>query len=205
MIPVTQYEEQFILDGELGDVAAKVGEWSDRNLPAERTIAILQKAHGIHEEIGELVEAVERGESVYPDGLTAFAHFEDALGDIGLYWLDFCAKYEVDITKLPRFDIEEPWERAWLLFWQRGTLISALVIWSGRLSHGVLKTTQNIRNHENHRETIEQSLFNILKICWHLAMSIEEDLYGIIEKVAEKVLLRDWVANPDSAHIQSKE
>lgn len=194
------YDDGFEFDTNLAALSKKIGAWSSENLPAEGTVAILQKVHGIHEEIGELFEALLMPAGEGCDKLI------DALGDICIYMLDFCDKFELDVTSFSTLGDYRPiWEDLWLKEGDVQVLKNVLVIWSGKLSRGLLKTTQNIRNTEDHHAIIEEAVYNILMICWHFARAVQEDLYRIIQNVADSVLARDWIANPDTAHIQPDE
>lgn len=159
--------------------------WSEKNFGQQPA----RLPHlGILEELGELGVAF----------LTHnMAEIEDAVGDVGIYALDFCGKKGWSLANF--------WEnRAWFDGSDDGILQHSLHIFqlTKRLAHHQLKGEQGIRGGAAHHE--EQMRVTMRALMWamdtlctnHLGVSF----LVVIDRVWSKVRQRDWTKNPTNAH-----
>lgn len=173
--------------------------WSLRNFgqqPAHRPML------GIVEELCELEEAQLIGEDEYLGGVAEYKKdVLDAVGDIGIYMLDYCGKRG--------WSMDELWEaRAcpeWLEDFVMGDDNEGYPYFAPfirRLAHSQLKGEQNIRGGQSkHDEILKITLSSVLWVLEGVAKHVaQRDFLSVIAEVWAKVRQRDWVANPDTAH-----
>lgn len=131
---------------------------------------------GIIEECGELMDAVE------PEDV------RDAIGDIGVYSMDFLARRNIAASKVFPPNTHSVAFLVPKLMW----------VYAGQLSHAVLKTHQRIRG-------FEDPVFSEAKITTALSeLLMQVNLRGVLfdctkstfENIVRK---RDWKADPTHA------
>lgn len=149
-------------------------KWSTRNFgntPAHRPLL------GVIEEFGEFCVAAAAGDD---------AQVVDAIGDIGIYMLDYCNRRGWDLQAL--------WDnRKESIFDPMNTV--------RRLAHHQLKGEQNIRGGTAaHDDSLRVVLSEILYGVDFSARKRGTDFLTVLEKVWDKVSKRDWTKNPNDAH-----
>ncbi len=158
--------------------------WSERNFGQQPA----RLPHlGIIEELGELGSAYE---------LDDIDQVRDAVGDVGIYALDFCGKM--------KWNLADFWnDRVWFDN-ESGDNTARRRIFTlvRRLAHHQLKGEQGIRggaahHEEQMRHTLRALMFMLDRIC---DSYLDDDFLNIIEAVWAKVRLRDWTKNKDNAH-----
>ena len=153
--------------------------WSKKNFgeqPAYRPML------GIIEELCELQQAWDDKDK--PEII-------DAIGDVGIYMLDYCGK------------------RGWSLaeFWAGTDAMYLETFWNvtpsiRKLAHHQLKGEQGIRGGaEVHDAKLRVQLSVVLKRLSLMAEAVGRDFPSIISEVWAKVRLRDWTKNPNNAHV----
>lgn len=89
-----------------------VGEWAKQNFKERSEITCIL---GIAEEVGELARAVLKGmQGIRPEECTPEKK-KDAVGDIMIFLLDYCALMEWDIEDI----IEDTWEEVRKRDWNK--------------------------------------------------------------------------------------
>jgi NTP pyrophosphatase (non-canonical NTP hydrolase) len=156
-------------------------EWSSRNFgptPAHRPLL------GMIEELCELEAALNAANA---DGKED--EVLDAVGDVGIYMLDYCNKRGWDLQSL--------WERAPT---KLGRMYDAISLIS-KLAHHQLKGEQNIRGGTAaHDAKLCETLAQILETLSAHAQECGTTFPAVLEKVWAKVSKRDWTKNPNDAH-----
>lgn len=182
---------------DLDTIQAEQVEWSLRNFG-------VQPAHcpmlGIIEELCELEQAllIEEGDGE-PEVQAAVV---DAIGDVAIYMLDYCGKRG--------WRMQELWDERKALDGyedftfgpsEDGTpyVYQFILV----LAHSQLKGEQNIRGGSDvHDVKLKGMLSNVL---WLLQETAEKyyklDALTILAEVWSKVKQRNWVANPNNAHV----
>lgn len=170
--------EQHIKDAQRwADMQQQQGVWSIENFGmGPRHWPLL----GVIEELGEMQEAVERGDD---DSV------KDAIGDIFIYSADLCNKFGWRLSlAVGTVVAEEPRE------------LKHMVVPVGKLAHAQLKYEQGIRGATD--EGVWRAFLTILRYPVHSAARRNLVLIDVVEEVWAGVSKRDWVANPvDAAKI----
>lgn len=171
---------------DLNEIQHKFKKWSFDNFGEQvskqtgQTLGSLLPLLGIGEEVGELDAAIEENNE---------AEIRDALGDIMIYLMDFCNREQVLIYEcIPRDTIMV-----------KPTTFSRAL---GRLNHVMLKRHQGIRGYDDDNFFFEErnkAIFSLYNKVVAVSYDFGIDPYSNIEAVAEKVLGRDWKANPEGA------
>lgn len=181
---------------DLDTIQAEQVEWSLRNFgeqPAHRPML------GIIEELCELEQALLLEEG---DGdATIHAAVVDAIGDVGVYMLDYCGKRG--------WRMQELWDARKALdnhedftFGPNDDGTPYVYQFIMVLAHSQLKGEQNIRGGTAvHDEKLKGMLSNVLWLLQEVADKYYElNALSILEDVWSKVKQRNWVANPNDAH-----
>lgn len=191
--------------GDLEELRTRVGSWADKNFPVpdgdtnKQLRWMLRECCGMSEELAALVVASD--DDINDEVL-------DAVADIAIYSLSFMWHASFRVQEVLLFD-KEPcrFESSWMYVKQDfrsfriDCLIVGLAYHIGRLSHHVLKTDQNIRKHENHWEQMRLHVCHIWRLLYRLTSGhYSRDLSGLVVEVGERVLDRDWIEYPDTAH-----
>lgn len=142
---------------------------------------------GIIEELGELGVAYAKDDQ---------DEVLDAVGDVGIYALDFCGKMN--------WSLADFWEtKAWFENESDArTHNDRIFVLVKRLAHHQLKGEQGIRGGAAHHEeqmkvTLRALMWTMDRICEHY---LDTEFLTVIEKVWAKVKLRDWTKNKLDAH-----
>lgn len=171
---------------DLIEIQAEQIAWSERNFGSQ----LARLPHlGIIEELGEL------GTALANDNLDEVL---DAVGDVGIYALDFCGR--------KGWSLHTFWEaRAWFPAEQEQAAPNAnlrIHLLVKHLAHHQLKGEQGIRGGAAHHE--EQMKITLSALMWTLGRLctnyLETDFLTVIERVWSKVRLRDWTKNKNNAH-----
>ena len=172
--------------------------WSLRNFgqqPPHRPML------GIVEELCELEEALLMGE----DHIGGVEEYKkdvlDAVGDVGIYMLDYCGKRGWSMDALWQARACPEWLEDFTIG-EAGDGFPYFAPFIRRLAHSQLKGEQNIRGGQSkHDEVLKSTLSSVL---WALeaisAEIVQRDFLSVIDEVWSKVRQRDWVANPNTAH-----
>ena len=151
--------------------------WSEKNFgkqPAHRPLL------GIIEELAELSAAWDAKDK--PEII-------DAVGDVGVYMLDYCGKRGWAMQDL------------WDLRFQGLDAYWSLMPLIRKLAHHHLKGEQGIRGGAAvHDQALRTVLSDTLGKLQLIAGSVGTDFPTIINAVWAKVRLRDWTKNPNNAH-----
>jgi NTP pyrophosphatase (non-canonical NTP hydrolase) len=194
--------------GELEELRKKVGEWAARNfgstLPENDRVVygMLRCAAGMSEELSELIESNDQTTPCPKDMNEA----KDAIADICIYALDFCYTAEIQMQEMLLNDREPSrWEKEFLKLNVEGVesiivVHVGLAVVLGKIQHSVLKMSQGIRLQENHMDQIVTHMCHVWRLCYRLADFWRSNLNELVKTTAEKVIQRDWIANPDDAH-----
>jgi hypothetical protein len=177
---------------------ADVGEWAKRNFGENEIKFGPQKGCplgsfapllGLSEETGELIEAVSQKDP---------HKAKDAIGDVGIYLLDYCAREDVQLYAVSA----TPGELIDLL--RIGSSVQVLAASVGRLQRANLKRAQGIRNHGDDTVFRNAQRLAICGIMAALSMASLEmfnvSFVAILEDIAKEVVKRDWIAKPATAH-----
>lgn len=70
----------------------------------------------------------------------------------------------------------------------------------GELCHSELKTYQNIRNNENHKEKAKDAVADIVIFLANYCNVKGFDFEQIVKQTWEQVKQRDWKKHPDTGH-----
>ena len=165
------------------EIQAEQIAWSEKNFGKQPA----RLPHlGIIEELGELGVAY---------GNDSMDEVLDAVGDVGIYALDFCGK--------KGWSLHDFWEtRAWFTDEVANLPNMRIHVLVKRLAHHQLKGEQGIRGGAAHHE--EQLRFTLRALMWTLDRLcnnyLEVEFLTVIEKVWSKVRLRDWTKNKTNAH-----
>ncbi len=117
----------------------------------------------------------------------------DAIGDIGIYMLDYCGKVGLQLNDLwlSRDFIDGHMRRHWF----------DLTPLARRLAHHQLKGEQGIRGTpERHNQEIARTCGAILVHLEFICRYMKLDFSTILGDVWAKVRLRDWTKNKTNAH-----
>lgn len=154
--------------------------WSQRNFgdqPAYRPLL------GIIEELCELQEAWDKKDK--PEII-------DAIGDVGVYMLDYCGRRG--------WSFQELWDKSATvdignrLYWN-------LVPTIRKLAHHQLKGEQKIRGGaEEHDCALKEQLEMTFYLLERISDSMSTHFPEVLAEVWVKVSKRDWVQNPNNAH-----
>lgn len=159
--------------------------WSKRNFGAQPAYRPLL---GLIEELCELDEACneENEEATL-----------DALGDVGIYMLDYCGKRGWQIKEL--WDAKAPLNEE--IEGQVDSGFLDVIPLIKRLAHHQLKGEQNIRGGSAHHD--DELKITLRAILWMMdaaAAAMTYEFLLIMDKIWQKVRLRDWTKNPNTAH-----
>lgn len=193
--------------GDLEELRTKIGEWATRNfgssLPEKNTKlwSMLRTLSGMSEELSELIEASPGCTTAPKDVYEAL----DSVADLCIYSLDFMYRAEMTVQDTLLHD-KEPnrWEQdAIEAEYPYPTLHEGLAVLIGKLHHHTRCSTKGIREHENHLEQMKVTMCHVWRLCYRLAALLgDTDLSILVKEVAAKVLQRDWVQNPEDAHLK---
>lgn len=151
----------------------EVGEWALRNFGEQSSYRPML---GMMEELGEFCEARDRFD---------VKNMRDAIGDIGIYMLHYCA--------IRGWSMSELWDDR---VGPTGPTMSAVKA----LCHSQLKGEQNIRGGAaRHDFLLKKELSNLLWRMDQAAIDVGTDCLVLIYNVWEKVKQRDWQKNPNNA------
>jgi len=137
--------------------------WIEHNFKGRRAT---HPCLGVVEEFGELMLA-----NTHED-------YNDALGDIIIYMADLCSALDIELQWVWDHKTHKAYDE------------QEILIWLGKLCHGVLKREQGIRAKENHILTAVTALQNLLGIIE--ARNPPLDIMKITEETWNKVKTRDW-------------
>ncbi len=180
----------------LRDIQQQVGRWSLKNFGPQlakhgslKGAALLELAPlmGLCEEVGELAEATTAADAL------------DALGDIGIYLLDYCSRAGVDLAEVVATTGVDP---KWYMGPPSVGHISAAV---ALLQRAHLKQAQGIRGFDDVMVFVTAQhkavavLWVALNRCTEL-VELKDYTTDILQPVARKVLKRDWVERPNDAN-----
>jgi NTP pyrophosphatase (non-canonical NTP hydrolase) len=156
------------------EIAQKeVGEWALRNFGEQSSY---RPVLGMMEELGEFCEARDRFD---------VKNMRDAIGDIGIYMLHYCA--------IRGWSMSELWDDR---VGPTGPIMSTVKA----LCHSQLKGEQNIRGGAaRHDFLLKKELSNLLWRMDQAAIDVGTDCLVLIYNVWEKVKQRDWQKNPNNA------
>lgn len=193
--------------GDLEELRVKVGEWAARNfgstLPKENTRlwGMMRCLSGMSEELSEFIEDS-------PGCTSTPTHLDkalDAIADICIYSLDFMFRAEMKVQDvLMRDKCPSRWERdSYVVDQPYPTIHEGLAVLIGKMHHHTRCSSKGIREHENHFEQLEICLCHVWRLCYRLCNLFgKKDLNVLVKEVAEEVLKRDWVKNPEDAHLK---
>lgn len=183
-------------DVDLDAIQAEQVTWSLRNFgeqPAYRPLL------GIIEELCELDKAC--GGDAEDDNVDEEGAL-DALGDVAIYMLDYCGKRGWRIKEF--WDAKAPLDAEAYDQAESGYLNVIPLI--EKLSHHQLKGEQNIRGGAAHHDAeIKTTLSAVLWALDTAADALDQDFLSVMNAVWQKVRLRDWTKNPDTAHEVAEE
>jgi hypothetical protein len=180
----------------LQGIQQQVGQWSLRNFGPQLAKhgslaggALLEFAPllGLCEECGELAEATTAADAL------------DAMGDIGIYLLDYCSRAGVNLAEVVDTTGVDP---KWYMGSPRAGDITAAV---ALLQRAHLKQAQGIRGFEDLAVFVAAQhkavaiLWVALNRCTEL-VELKDYTNDILVPVARKVLRRDWVEHPNDAN-----
>lgn len=180
----------------LRDIQKQVGHWSQNNFGTQLAkygsfagVDLLELAPlmGLCEEVGELAEATTAADAL------------DALGDVGIYLMDYCSRAGVDIVDVVATTGVDP---KWYMGPPAVNHISAAV---AMLQRAHLKQAQGIRGFDdlavfvNAQHMAIAVLWVALNRCTEL-VELKDYTTDILQPVARKVLKRDWVERPNDAN-----
>lgn len=156
------------------EIAQKeVGEWALRNFGEQGSYIPLM---GMLEELGELCEARDRCD---------VGKMRDAIGDIGIYMLHYCA--------VRGWSMSELWDDR---VGPTGPAMSAV----RAICHSQIKGEQNIRGGTlKHDFLLKKELANLLWRMDQAAIDVGTDCLVLIYNTWELVKQRDWKKNPNNA------
>jgi NTP pyrophosphatase (non-canonical NTP hydrolase) len=156
------------------EIAQKeVVEWALRNFGEQGSYRPLM---GMLEELGEFCEARDRFD---------VKNMRDAIGDIGIYMLHYCA--------IRGWSMSELWDDR---VGPTGPTMSTVKA----LCHSQLKGEQNIRGGAaRHDFLLKKELSNLLWRMDQAAIDVGTDCLVLIYNIWEKVKQRDWQKNPNNA------
>lgn len=197
--------------GELEDLKMQVGQWAARNfahtLPTKNTTiyGLMRCTTGMVEELGELLEQTD-DTTIRPE--MDMSEVSDAIADILIYSLDFMFTANFMVASTLAADVSPSrWEVAFdhsqMMPNERDLTIitNGLAYTLGRLSHHVLKQCQGIRKKEDHWHQMQVMTCRIWRLCFVLCSSLGIDFHDLVRNTVDRVTKRDWVQNPDEAHL----
>jgi len=172
----------------LKDIQREQCAWSLSNFGEQTTGRM---ALGLIEELGEVEEAWAE------DNIEKLF---DAIGDVGIYMLNYCNIVNWDIAKI--FAARTPCNPDAQRYPQRVTPLMRAI------AHHQLKGEQNIRGGSaHHARQMELTLCHVLYQIDQLSYRAMPcgDFFTILDSVWVKVSKRDWVKNPDNADVVAEE
>ena len=127
----------------ISSISTEVANWSRDNFGNQKGIEYLAPLLGLVEELSELetAEYLENSEEI-----------TDAVGDIGIYMLDFLARAEINVAVVWPTLIDS-------------TITANPIVFLGRICHCCLKRHQGIRgfdNDDHFRNELEQAVIAFL-------------------------------------------
>lgn len=179
----------------LEELRLKVGMWSGRNfghtLPEHnpRTYAMLRNVAGMVEELGEVLEATGMEDAL------------DAVADLCIFSLDYLWNASIVVPSVLPRHVETG---CVVPLAKHLSLFSTMTICIGRIGHFTLKRSQQIRSQETELDSVRPWIRLLWVSCaryvkwWYSA-----DLSQLVKDTAEKVLQRDWLAHPNTAHLHN--
>ncbi len=202
----------------LGKMQGEHRDWQKRNFP---DTGVLELTLGVGEELGELAEAGQNGGYGCAEGI-------DAMADMVIYLMGVSNAVGFDLWEAAKAN-EPDWSVALDYLWNgrglnilpehdAGQQFQNLVSLVGQLQHGVLKASQQIRNHEDHLATIQGAAGGVVMQLMMLYATVNDSVMQEVMGRADmrsggltfgesldaiwskKVSKRDWIANPDTAH-----
>ena len=167
----------------LHELQAECNDWQNYNFPHTPASDVL---HGVSEEFGELCHAIHIGR---------MSEQIDAIGDIGIFAINFANKMSIDITDVVMAYGDAYFEGQPRPYYPYPSLF-ILGVEIGRLCHAFLKARQGIRG-ANERQ-IEQAFANFWVQLGSSAMVIcNKPLDTILEDTWNIVRQRNWRDHPE--------
>jgi len=176
------FEEQ------LATIQREQRAWALRNFGKQTTT---QMALGLIEELGEVAEAWM---------LDDMLKLLDAIGDVGIYMLNYCNLMGWELPKL--FELRQPRDK------NAERMPHFVTPLMRAIAHHQLKGDQNIRGGtEHHNRMMEGVLRNVLFQLDALAPRAKQGgtFLIILDLTWQKVGKRDWVKNPYNADVVAEE
>jgi len=176
---------------------SEVSEWSLKHFKPNASDKLL----GVVEEVGELIEAIDKYTSREVRWEEVEDDVRDSFGDIMVFLADYCTVRGWGLKELNLegvkgslesiTDVDEAGRNA-TIDWYLRDLTKAVA----RLCHSQLKVNQGIRGDEakHARDSVVQ-VARLIRCLHSLCSVFELDLFFLIDKVWTKVKKRDWSAN----------
>jgi len=188
----------------LTEVQERLYAWQVRNFPVVEKTA-LHCCLGVVEELGEMRQAWEKLAAVLVASPAApsdsyqadwecrkaqnEAEVKDAIGDVAVYLMNLCSAKSWNIGSVIYEHLSS--DKA-----PRQEHISIAI---GRLAHAILKADQGIRKNEDLEAIAKDAIFEIWNFLAAFCEDYEWRFENIVSEVAERILQRDWIKNPETA------
>lgn len=168
---------------DLKELQAECNEWQNYNFPHTPASDVL---HGVAEEFGELCHALHTGRT---------REQVDAIGDIGIFAINFANKMGIDILDVVSLYGDAYFEGAARPYYPYPSLF-ILGAEVGRLCHAFLKARQGIRGASERQ--IEHAFANFWIQLRSSAMVIgQKPLETILQETWDIVKKRNWRDHPE--------
>lgn len=165
----------YFMNEELRQIFPEVAAWSRNNFDTQKGIEHIAPCLGLVEEMGELLECIEN-DKPFPD-------YEDAVGDIGIYSIDFMSRAGLSP------------EICWPHLVRDQQPKNSAMVYLSRIVHCVLKHHQGIRGFDNKEYFLDQLQIHMSDFLYRISLSynLTDCTINTWNKVVSK---RNWVANP---------
>lgn len=168
---------------------AAVMKWTGHNFPrAQKHQPLL----GIMEEIGELVEALEKSRGKPGDAVVLSPEVEDAVGDTMVFLAHFSGMNGFSLIQCSA----KQRDRFAMMLHPQLNIRNELMKAVGKLAHAYLKDEQGIRRNEKHRDNMMEQIGCIVDLLSQLCGNEGQGLLDATAKAWNEVKDRDWVKYP---------
>lgn len=161
-------------------VFAEVPSWSQENFGDQKGLNYIAPLMGILEEVGELQEVIELDAPKKPEN-SLMDEINDAVGDIGIYSIDFLARVGVNVIDIWPFTVE--------------SIKHSPVVYLSQVNHACLKRHQGIRGFDDNMKFYEYVITNM-----RLFLAKINSQYNLTENTIttwQRVRERNWKKNPE--------
>jgi len=172
----------------LSEIQPKIGEWNKRNFPVSPPYHSLL---GIGEELGELQQSWFMKE---------MKGINDSFADTVIYTVAFCERQEIDASYVYGLaSVRQNKNGAVFNYLDSDCdVLKRIIVQHGLICHAYLKTEQKIRANQDHLESMQRAVGDLLLLLKKYSGILHVNLNDVVLETLKTVLVRDWQKYPET-------